>query len=78
MIVATLDTASKERVLYWDGKLAKADTGGGSANKTGLFSIGESTVFRGRFFNGGIDEVALWDRALTGAEVAKLYQSTNP
>jgi DNA alkylation damage repair protein AlkB len=78
MIVATLDTASKTRALYWDGNLAKSDSGGGTPNKTNLFSIGESTVFRGRFFNGSIDEVALWDRALTGAEVAKLYNSTNP
>ena len=78
MIVATLDTASKNRALYWDGNLAKSDSGGGTPNKTNLFSIGESTVFSGRFFNGSIDEVALWDRALTGAEVAKLYNSTNP
>ncbi len=78
MIVATLDTVSKTRALYWDGKLAKVDSGGGSTNKKNLFSIGESTVFKGRFFNGSIDEVALWDRELTGTEVAKLYSSTNP
>jgi hypothetical protein len=78
MIVATLDTGSKQRALYWDGKLAKADTEGGTPNKTGAFSIGESTVFKGRFFNGEIDEVALWDRALSGAEVLNLYNSAHP
>jgi len=78
MIVATMDTGSKTRVLYWDGKLAKVDAVGGTPNKTGLFTIGESPVFTGRFFNGSIDEVALWDRALSGAEVAKLYSSINP
>ncbi len=78
MLVATLDTAAKTRAIYWDGKLGQVDTGGGSPNKKNLFSIGESKVFTGRFFNGSIDEVALWDRALTGAEVAKLYSSTNP
>ncbi len=77
MIVATLDTASKTRALYWDGKLAKVDSGGGSTNKINLFSIGESTVFKGRFFNGSIDEVALWDRELSGSEVAKIYGSTS-
>ena len=78
MIVATMDNDSKTRVLYWDGKLAKVDAVGGTPNKTGLFTIGESPVFTGRFFNGSIDEVALWDRALSGAEVAKLYGSINP
>jgi hypothetical protein len=78
MIVATLDTDSKSRILFWDGKLAKVDAQGGRANKTGLFAIGESPVFTGRFFNGSIDEVALWDRALTGADVAGLYNSTHP
>jgi hypothetical protein len=78
MIVATMDTGSKTRVLYWDGKLAKVDAVGGTPNKTGLFTIGESPVFTGRFFNGSIDEVALWGRALSGAEVAKLYGSINP
>ncbi len=78
MIVATMDNGSKTRVLYWDGKLAKVDAVGGTPNKTGLLTIGESPVFTGRFFNGSIDEVALWDRALSGAEVAKLYSSINP
>jgi hypothetical protein len=78
MIVATLDTTgSKQRALYWDGKLAKADTEGGTPNKTGAFSIGESTVFKGRFFNGEIDEVALWDRGLSGADVSNLYNSAH-
>jgi hypothetical protein len=77
MIVATLDTGSKQRALYWDGKLAKVDTEGGAPNKTGGFSIGESTVFKGRFFNGEIDEVAVWDRGLSGADVLNLYNSAH-
>jgi hypothetical protein len=73
MIVATLDTASQTRVIYWDGKSVATDKGGGQAGKTGNFSIGASTIFGGRFFKGGIDEVGLWSRALTGAEVAAIY-----
>jgi hypothetical protein len=75
MIVVTMDTGSKTRAIYWDGKLGTVDAVGGLPNKPQLFAIGASTVFGGRFFNGSIDEVALWDRALTGAEVAKLYGS---
>ena len=73
MIVATLDTATRYRAIYWDGKPAAIDQGGGSPNKTGIFSIGESTIFHGRFFKGQIEEVALWNRALRSTEVANLY-----
>jgi Concanavalin A-like lectin/glucanases superfamily len=73
MIVVTLDTASHARAIYWDGQLAASDQGGGSPNKTAVFSIGESTVFRGRYLKGQIEEVALWNRALRANEVANLY-----
>src|ERR1039458_5365964 len=44
MIVATMDTASQTRVIYWDGKTVASDKGGGRTGKTGAFSIGASTV----------------------------------
>jgi hypothetical protein len=78
MIVATVDTVSGERDIYWDGKLAAHDSGGGSPNKTGAFLIGYSTVFTGRWFTGRMDEVALWDRALSASTVSALYSSTKP
>ena len=76
MIVSTVNTASQTRVIYWDGKQVAADKGGGQAGKTGLFSIGASTVFGGRFFKGGIEDVALWDRALSAPEVAAIYAAS--
>jgi hypothetical protein len=78
LIVATLDTATHARVIYWDGKQVAADKGGGKAGKTGLFSIGASTVFSGRFLHGEMEEVALWNRALTAAEVAGIYATAKP
>ena len=72
-IVATLDTATHTRVLYWDGKSVATDKGGGEAGKKNVFTIGESVVFTGRFFQGGIDDVALWNRALKPTEVAAIY-----
>jgi len=77
MIVATLDTVTKARVIYWDGKAVAKDMGGGQPNKTSEFSIGESTVFTGRWFNGGVEDVALWNRALKAAEVAAIYAAAN-
>lgn len=73
MIVATLDTATHTRAIYWDGKQVATDKGGGEPGKNTKLSIGASTVFSGRFFDGGIEEVALWNRALKATEVATIY-----
>jgi hypothetical protein len=78
MIVATVDTVSQTRAIYWDGKPVATDKGGGRAGKTGVLAIGASPVFGGRFFKGGIDEVGLWDRALKAAEVAAIYAACKP
>jgi hypothetical protein len=46
------------------------------AQKTTWFSLGESLVFKNRFFQGGIDAVAVWDRPLSDAEIERIYQSS--
>jgi hypothetical protein len=76
MIVVTVDTAAHTRTIYWDGKLVAHDAGGGRPGKTSEFSIGASTVFGGRWFDGGVEHVALWNRALKGTEVAALYAAS--
>lgn len=73
LIVATLDTATHTRAIYWDGKPVASDKGGGIAGKTSAFTVGESIVFTGRFFKGSIAEAGLWSRALKPAEVAAIY-----
>ena len=75
-IVVTLDTTTHARAIYWDGKSVATDKGGGEAGKKNVFTIGESVVFTGRFFHGGIDDVALWNRALKSAEVAAIYAAS--
>ena len=77
MIVATLDTASKARAIYWDGKPAAHDAGGGNSNKTAAFSVGASTVWGNRWLKGGVAEAALWNRALKPAEVAAMWSAAN-
>jgi hypothetical protein len=66
-VVATLDTTTQKRAIYWDGKPVASDKGGGEPDKKSVFTIGESSVFRGRFFPGSIDNVGLWSRALYAA-----------
>jgi hypothetical protein len=77
LIVVTVDTVSKVRVIYWDGKPVATDGGGGRAGKTTAFSIGASTYFGGRFFKGGIQEAALWNRALNRSEVSAIYAASS-
>jgi hypothetical protein len=38
--------------------------------------MGASTVFGGRWFKGGIEEVALWDRSLKASEVSSIYAAS--
>ncbi len=76
MIVVTVNFSSGARVIYWDGKVAATDSGGGKPNKTSQFTLSDSSVFSGRFFDGAIDEAALWGRALSPGEVAGIYAST--
>jgi len=78
MVVVTLDTVSLARAIYWDGKPVAADKGGGSAGKKSIFTIGASPVFSGRNLMGGVEEVALWNRALKPAEVAAIYATAKP
>jgi hypothetical protein len=75
MIMATFDSSSNTQDIYWDGSLASSGNVGSNTNKTGAFWIGESSVFRGRYFNGGIDEVAVWNTALTAAQVNQIYNA---
>lgn len=73
MIVAVMDTTSRVKEIYWDGQRVAANADAGSPNKKAPFSIGESTYFTGRHLKGRVDEVALWDRALSADEVARIY-----
>jgi len=75
MLVVTANFSTKARAMYWDGKVAATDMAGGTPNKMSEFTMGESSVFTGRFFPGAIDEVALWGRALSASDVSKIYAS---
>ncbi len=78
MILVTVDGGSGERHIYWDGASVAVDQGAkGMHPKTKAFSIGESPVFTGRHLHGGVDQVALWDRALSAAEVASIYKAAD-
>jgi hypothetical protein len=65
------------RDIYWDGTLVATFNGSvNSASKSSVFTIGYSSVFSGRDFDGLIGDVAVFGSPLTGGQVAQLYAAT--
>ena len=77
-IVATVNTRSKARVSYRDGDAVASDKGGGEANKTGILSIGESTVFQRAILQRRNRGGGRWNRALSGDDVSRIYAASQP
>src|SRR5262249_6974632 len=75
MVVATFDSERHTRALYWDGVLVASDGEGGKAGKISQFTIGASSVWTGRWFEGGIDEAAVWNKSFTAEQVAGFYSA---
>ena len=72
-IVGTNDGSTSR--IYVNGSLANSTSQGGAASSTGDLKIGMSSdeTASSRYWNGYIDEVAVWNDALTAAEVTALY-----
>lgn len=78
-IVVTYNSTAGFRDLYWDGSLVSSYTGSvNNASKSTQFTIGYSSVFGGRDFNGLIDDVAVFDSALDSAQIDQLYAAAIP
>jgi formylglycine-generating enzyme required for sulfatase activity len=72
-VVATF-TTGVSRNVYLDGQLlASSVPGGHTYPGNGTFAVGESDVFNNRYFQGSIARVAVFNRALSAAEVTGLY-----
>jgi hypothetical protein len=72
MVAGSFDTNVNARNLYIDGNLVGSDQPGIHSANSAPFSIAYSTVWGNRWFPGAIDEVAIFDRALTDAEIRGL------
>ena len=71
--VGTYDASTNSRKLYRNGVLDSSDTAGGDYIGTGTLYIARS--YTTSYFYGKIDEVGIWDRALTSSEITELYNS---
>ncbi|HVV39360.1 MAG TPA: LamG-like jellyroll fold domain-containing protein, partial [Candidatus Paceibacterota bacterium] len=76
-IVATYDDTTKAKTIYINGVSDSVVTGSGSpvANSDTLkIGYSQGTSNANNYFNGSIDEVRLYNRALSAGEVLQLYQ----
>lgn len=66
--------------LYVDGKLAATSAAGTADVSTGALSVGRAKWSGGNtdFWNGSVDQVAVYDKALTADEVSALHGTVQP
>ncbi|MGW4873197.1 LamG-like jellyroll fold domain-containing protein [Streptomyces chartreusis] len=79
-LVGVRDGADNTIKLYVDGKPAATATGGAAYPSTGSLSVGRAQ-WGGNdvdFWNGAVDEVHAYDKALTAEEVNTLYTDEKP
>lgn len=76
-VIAAYD--GKRLALYLDGVEEDAVTASGSISLNSLpVTLGENDASRGRYFNGWLDEVRLYDRGLSAEEIKSLGQKGLP
>ncbi|MCX6922157.1 MAG: hypothetical protein NT154_02890, partial [Verrucomicrobia bacterium] len=64
----------KNSYLYVDGAVVSSSAGTGLiATNTSFIEVGENAQQTGRYWNGKISEVSLYNRPLSGIEVSNLY-----
>ena len=77
--LAATFVANGDRPIYLDGvSVANSTAGNHSLNTGSPCVVGDNLVFGGRFFEGRISEVAVFNRALTATEIATIYQAGAP
>jgi hypothetical protein len=76
-LVLTVDFASDEYKLYVDGTLYDSSTGSLSAPTLTDWKLLTSYTAIENFFNGALEEAALFDNVLTAEEVSVLHNASN-
>ena len=77
VFVAASFTASLDRSVYIDGALSSTSTPGGHADSGAPFYIGQSNAFGGRYFDGSIADVAVYNTDLSAAQIDAIYTSAS-
>ena len=75
---AVVNYNGTNRTIYFDGVLLKTDTPGTPNSTASNFAIGRTAPMYIEFFNGTLDDLSIWNRALTLDEISYLYNSGIP
>jgi hypothetical protein len=75
---AVVNYNGTNRTIYFDGALLKTDTPGTPNSTASNFAIGRTAPMYVEFFNGTLDDLSIWNRALTLDEISYLYNSGIP
>ena len=75
---AVVNYNGTNRTIYFDGALLKTDTPGTPNSTASNFAIGRTAPMYSEFFNGTLDDLSIWNRALTLDEISYLYNSGIP
>jgi Concanavalin A-like lectin/glucanases superfamily len=73
--LAATFVANGNRAIYLDGSPVANSTAGSHSVNSNPFTVGNNAVFGGRYFQGRICEVAVFNRALTATEIATIYSA---
>ena len=71
-VTVVQDGVAGTRKIYVNGVLANSDASPAAANGTGSCDIGYGNI-SDEYFGGKIDDVRIYNRALTANEVQQLY-----
>ena len=72
-IVGTLDNIKGLNSIYLNNKLIDSVSIKLLISNSKKIQIGKSTLVQGEYFNGILDDIAIYNRALTQEEITKLY-----
>ncbi|MEZ5324962.1 MAG: LamG-like jellyroll fold domain-containing protein [Verrucomicrobiales bacterium] len=72
--------SSEGRIAYIDGEEFSSGTAAGAAESTFNFNIGGDGIYdaTGNFYEGQMDDVAIWEEALSPSQVAELFNGLPP
>lgn len=62
--------------IYVNGTLTSVSSGGSSTDTNGDFALGRLGSYNGYYFDGVLDDVAVFNAALTEAQLDAIYEST--
>ncbi|PLW93412.1 MAG: hypothetical protein C0592_06230 [Marinilabiliales bacterium] len=81
VLITATRKANENAKVYYNGVLQPSNSvswNGAVSYTNTYFAIGREKDYANRFFNGYIDEVGIWNRALTQCEVIAMYKEDIP